>query len=423
MIILSAIAKSSKAASGLKDDGKRIEVMVAFELVIFCFGYFAGHLFLGSQRYIVYPILILSVVANFIADRDFGSFFRTKQEGKAVWLFSFLLLGSTSFSMMYQGRVGFEDTFAQFVLIALNVAFAMYVIRYLHFSLFFLVGTIAVVAAIGLYLSTIPQEVVRGAAFKNMNTNAISAEMIWLVQLLYLSWINELDKKRSCRAVFFVPAALLFVVCVIAGGRSGMLCSGVLFIGVFVHYCRSNRVSLKVIGMFLAVAATVVWLVLNLSSFSNLAIMQNLIGGGLDSTGRDEIFTEYVDALAYVPNLIFGVDFQQLDPITFLVHPHNSYIQLHSFMGAVGFALVLVTMLVGIFRVSGLRIGVLLIAASFPIRIMTDSVCFFSDIDFMVYAFCLTALCSKSVLRKRKKEMSVNDCPPYAIFEESNTCL
>ena len=129
-----------------------------------------------------------------------------------------------------------------------------------------------------------------------------------------------------------------------------------------------------------------------------MAIYKNFELSGLSSYGRSGIIEEYLGSLDSPVNLLFGTDLESLDAIAILAQPHNSYVLLHSYTGLLGFFTVVTTLIIGIIRLSEGNLGLMLIVASFPLRVFFDSVCFFSNIDFCIYIICLSAVCNSPLL-------------------------
>lgn len=374
---------------------QKMRKVISAELLLMCCGYFVGHIVLGSQRYIVYPLLIASIVANFLITKNVH-IFAERRDFQKVLLIALALMICAGCSILYQQRTGFEETIAQFGFIALGVIFACQIARWFSFTWLLWWGYVALVLFLSAYALSVPQSVIRGELFSETNSNALSAELLWLLQFIYIGIARE--NKRMPLIIYLAPAILTLFLCLLVGGRSGVLFSAMLLIGVVLNFKNGRLLSLKRIVFVLSIIVAAIILVQNINIFQDTAIYQNFLTGGLDSDGRSSIAEQYFHELSNPLNIIFGVDLSQLPSIDFLKHPHNSYILLHSYTGLFGFLLVVILLCKGMLRISEGKIGMLLIVLSFPLRIVTDSICFFSNLDFVIYLLCISAFFDESVV-------------------------
>jgi len=207
--------------------------------------------------------------------------------------------------------------------------------------------------------------------------NGVSWGMLEAVALLYI----VLDKER--RKIGLWPALITLVLCAWSAQRSGILASGLLFLGVAGLYFRQNRVTLLV-------------LVLPLVAF--------FASAKLESLGQmvDLFFFrfEMLGLASQDRGETLGIYWNRLDAITFFLgqdltrdavwqlwglNPHNSYLLMHSWLGFAAFilmGLILGAVVKSFFcqnKIYCLLLIVLLLRAA------TDILFFLSTFDFLIY--------------------------------------
>lgn len=367
------------------------KILVAIELLAMSIGPTVGQLTMGSQRYIVYPLLVVSILLNYyLIKKDNIQLFKNKYEAEVVLLFCSVLIINNTVSIIVQQRTGFEETLIQPCLIVLGVLFAAQLIRLVTFSRFLWIGYSLIIFTLIIYASFIPQSTIRGTLFDNLSSNALTAHILWLLSLIYCVVIFE--KVHMPILIYLIPGILTMILSLLLGGRSGAIFSALAFCGALVSLKYFGFAHWKKILVSALVLFAILFVVFNVNDYSNYAIFNNFLSGGLESSDREEILKEYLSELTSPVDLLFGVDLNNLPLIAQLGHPHNSYIRLYSYMGLIGFFLVVMLLIYGIACVSKGKLGLLLLLIVFPARVATDSICFMSNYDFVFYMFCIIAL-------------------------------
>lgn len=358
-----------------------------------CGGYFLSSALIGSQRFVVYPLLIFSIAANFMLSRRVPDA-SPKPNISAVLLFTLILLLSCSISIIAQQRTGLEETIAQLVLIVLGVAYAYQVIRWFQFSYILYVGYVVILVGVFVYALNVPQEMIRGALFPNVSANAVSAQLLWVSGFISIGILKQ-DQIHIPTLFRYLHLILTLALCIYVGGRAGMIISIMQLIGMFLALNKPSELSLSRTIIIILSIIIVFTIALNIERFSDLAIYKNFELSGLSSDGRSGIISEYLDSLNNPLNFLVGTDLDSLEAISFYKQPHNSYVLLHSYTGVLGFLIICIPLAFGIYRVSRGNLGLVLIVGSFPLRVFFDSVCFFSNIDFCIYVICISAFYNK----------------------------
>lgn len=413
------IFESHHHETGLQRVGKHadrlLEQIVCVELLMLCCGYFVGTIFMGSHRYTVYPMLVLFIVLDYILIiRTRVTLFRSRKEAELVVLFSSVVVVCTALTMLVQQRSGFDETALQLAQIALGLLFGIVVMRWLSFSWLMWIGYIVLIVGIMLYASTVPQRFIRQTLFSNVSSNVVSAQTMWLLALMYVGYARS--RIRMPIALYILPAVMTFALCVYVGGRSGAIFSGLALVGAVLSL-RSAGYS---IWKILLSASLLSFMLLigyrALKGDGQFAIISNFSLGGLESSARAGVINEYIDSLDSIANLLFGTDLSSLRTVQAVEQPHNSYILLHSNLGIVGFCVIVVLIVRYLIIIARHNIGLMLIVLSFYLRIATDSVCFFSTLDFVVYAMCILVVCDEgSALAQPNLSNSTKAVPSCSI--------
>lgn len=377
----------------------RLNSLISIEFICMCGGYFLSSALIGSQRFVVYPLLILSIIANYLLSRRVSNA-APKRDISVVFLFTLVLLLSCSIAIIAQQRVGLEETIAQLVLIVLGVVYSFQVVRWLRFSFILYIGYILILVGLFAYALNVPQEMIRGTLFPNVSANAVSAQLLWISGFIS---IGVLKQDRAClpTLIKYLHLLLTLALCIYVGGRAGMIISIIQLIGMFLALNKPSELSLGRTIIVILSIVIVFTVAVNIERFSDLAIYKNFELSGFSSDGRSGILSEYLDSLGNPLHFLFGTDLGSLETISFYKQPHNSYVLLHSYTGILGFLLVCISLVVGIYRISGGNLGLMLVVSSFPIRVFFDSVCFFSNIDFCIYVICISAFCSRPIFETK----------------------
>ena len=232
--------------------------LISVELIIMCGGYFISSALIGSQRYVVYPLLVLSIIVNFFCARRVQNTM-LKRDEMAAFLFALVLLLSCSVSIISQLRTGLEETIAQLVLIVLGVVYSLQIMRWFRFSYILLVGYIGIVVSLFVYALSVPQESIRGTLFSNVSSNAVSAELLWLSGLLSLSMLKQ-GSTPLPTVIKYLPLIMTSALCIFVGGRSGMIIALMQLIGMFLSLNKPKELSLSLS------ICSLIWLFIRTSS-------------------------------------------------------------------------------------------------------------------------------------------------------------
>ena len=161
--------------------------------------------------------------------------------------------------------------------------------------------------------------------------NQVSAYAIFL-QILYTASYYRVNKKLPLFTSLFT-----FILCILAFGRSGILCSGLIFIFSFFlllfNGSKEQKKILKIILFFL-IFLCVLQVNYIFDYISNYSSFQQ----GLESP-RNLMNQQYLDELDF-QNLLLGINLNLIPEIlNYNLNPHNTFILGHSHFGLINIIL------------------------------------------------------------------------------------
>ena len=217
--------------------------------------------------------------------------------------------------------------------------------------------------------------------------NDASRNLISVIILTFVATIYILEYKENT-AFSFWPIIPAIVVCVMAVGRSGIICSLLLLF----FYLLSKINSVKRLLLLIAiVGGGITWYANDIVDIYDDAFAKTRFAAeGIESEDRNLLLNTYLSNMN-VKTFMFGYDytnnllFNSLDN-----NAHNSFVRLHHFMGWSFFFFIIV------FFQSGIRLcrGYFFLASVFFVLLVrgtVDNIFFFEKYDFILYAFCLIA--------------------------------
>lgn len=277
-----------------------------------------------------------------------------------------------------------------------NYAFTdfFYTVCYIGISIFVLQNRYSHIISLCLYGFTAVSMVLM--IFQGVNNNLILLAnsrnfiSVLLLSTMLLYYISCMDKKKP---ILITPVLVYFYINIYATGRSGIIVSGVLTIGLLIYkYINIGNKRLKALMGFLIVIVlvTVVIYITNLdnsiiSRFINTnfsAFMQR----GIDSNGRYFIWETFIENNSKsISSFFFGsnVSLAMSDG-----NLHNSFLQSYASFGILGF-IIIVCCVVRSF-VTGLKKKnylYLILFAALVLRAFTDRVFFQGYCELYLYYF------------------------------------
>ena len=176
------------------------------------------------------------------------------------------------------------------------------------------------------------------------SSNYISVILI-MAAVVYYSVLERSGNKL--RPISFLPAIGCVLLSIWANGRSGIICSGILLLGVlfqyFINFAKmKNGAAISVVFFVLAGILMLVLFGLLYDRFDKFLI--SFKKEGMDNSARLHIWSDYINTtkkdLLYV---LFGTpDYEVAALSNFEGNPHNSFFFLHMTHGLIGLLIILV---------------------------------------------------------------------------------
>jgi len=207
--------------------------------------------------------------------------------------------------------------------------------------------------------------------------NYISVLLIMTTVLLYISL------ERAEKRITIIPALLTLILCLWAMGRSGIISSAILLLGVafMKRYDTRNRLYLKIL-LFAVILLILTGVLETLFVEGNYLI--RFAHKGLESSARESILSYYVNQLD-LSSLLFGFDpYRDNFLRSFLFNYHCSFLNLHSLIGFAAFPMI-IFLLLSLCKsfIYNRLYSIFIIVILF--RAFTDEVLFFRNFDFILY--------------------------------------
>lgn len=230
----------------------------------------------------------------------------------------------------------------------------------------------------------------------------VSVNYISVVLIMNAVLINFLEYKQD-RNVSFLPSILALFFSLLAFGRSGILCAFLLVLNVVWFRWKSFSVKKKIGVGFLITLPLMGYVLLNfnvvVNIFDGLTVLERFQERGLESPARDILMREY---LAHIDLKTFLLGYNY-DKNTWFIHyglnPHNSYIRLHHFLGAL-FFIVVPALIIALIRLLRFNKFLFMMLFSILLRAYTDTMLFLYLYDFLVVLLVMMAF---NIKRENKR--------------------
>lgn len=296
--------------------------------------------------------------------------FRVERQFAVLLLLLVVILTGFSASSVY--HLKFDVGFFLYILASCGAVYAIIVFPIGTLSTTLFVSAASIFFLYNLAQNTDLNEVL---GFSQSSRNGISIIMINVTVLYYMM------RLKAGKRVNFVPALITFIISSWTLSRSGILSSFLLLTGILYLSSRKLFISLLII----AVGAFIFLIDINalLLSMTYFERLQDLT-----DPDRQNMMRNYFDNIN-AGTFLFGYYLRN----TAMYNPHNSYIQLHSLIGAWAF-LVIGIILTALWKALIRNRYYFVLLLTVLLRSATDTVMFFDIYDFILYYLVITILAS-----------------------------
>jgi hypothetical protein len=218
--------------------------------------------------------------------------------------------------------------------------------------------------------------------FESASRNVFSVIAITSTVLVYLITIKQ------NKLIYIWPAAITFLISVLSFGRSGIITSLILLLGLFFIYISKRGLKFRLVLLFFFLFPCIFFIGLKFNElcffFDNFDKFEHLIVNGFESNERSEVLSSYFNNLNFL-NFFTGVNYSNIFIFQHLeMNPHNSFIRFHHYAGffSIIFFIYCLKALYSYFRSTKV---VFFIFFALLLRGWTDAIFFFSFYDFLIY--------------------------------------
>lgn len=235
-----------------------------------------------------------------------------------------------------------------------------------------------------LYFSFIITQLLRGVGFNDMLVNR-SRNIVSFYFIIYTIFYY-IEKYRYSFKLEVWPAFLCLIISLLAIGRSGILISALLLIGVFIYKIYQSGV----LGRIKYLITSIIVSIISFLLFSTIITvflfnsLERFTEKGFDSDQRDYIKGTYFKKMfESYENFIFSFPLDDRVFSLFHYNLHNSFLSLHYFLGFFG-VIIIIILIKALFFTKGnylykFFLSLLLIRGS------TDQVFFFNFNDILIF--------------------------------------
>lgn len=245
------------------------------------------------------------------------------------------------------------------------------------------------------------QEVMYGTSENGISTGCI------LVLFIYYSSIV----KNGGNSMPFLPILIILVISLWTATRSSMLVMGLMLVfAIYYNNLRKDRKRSVIaqVAVFVFLVVAVIYFFENYYSVLSSGLERKLEREGLESTGREHLWQEYLGSLFDNPlHFILGTSSSNMNyPLFFFFHgnAHNAFIILHSKFGLLGFLYVVIILIKALRKTIRQKETILLALLLMAIiRSMFDWTAFPGYFDTIFYFYLLYGLDKNGFLKSQKQ--------------------
>ncbi len=179
----------------------------------------------------------------------------------------------------------------------------------------------------------------RVPVYADSSNNYVSIHLL-VPAILYYSLLDVRGKK-----IPMIHSFVIWVLCLMAGGRGGLLAATILVGGVILRryladeVTRRDRVKLGFVLFLILIPVFFILIQAMAEHFSSLYVVDRFMKKGLDGGGRIACWTQYFESLGEsLKNLFLGTNLETLSWVRhYNGNLHNSFLFIHANMGIIGF--------------------------------------------------------------------------------------
>ncbi len=232
--------------------------------------------------------------------------------------------------------------------------------------------------------------VVTGADLNNI-FDGTSRNYISVVMIVNVVTVNIVEWRQEGKVTVW-PGIISFYFSLLAIGRSGIICSLLLLLGLLYFSYKQQTVRSKIMYLIIIIIPIIIYIVIEYENLfllvSALPVLDRFNSMGMDTDYRDLLIESYLNHMNPL-NIILGYNYE--NNLLFAckdLNPHNSIIFLHYNTGIVFFIaiLFLIRSMFNLFKNNKFFLMLMILLL---LRGWTDSYLFLGPYDFLILSFIL----------------------------------
>ena len=238
--------------------------------------------------------------------------------------------------------------------------------------------------------------------------NPMSAYLLLFVMPLFIP--NRIGEKAISSKILIFHSSFILLIGFLLSGRGGIICFGVLLIGLLIAYFMETK-DFDLSRLLFSFCLVLVFFVLFVYVLNNIDSLQVVFSRFYEKGGTSDVSNEpryimimqYLENLNNFPNIFFGVNAKNCSLIYFFnSNPHNSYINIHMRYGLIALLIVIIAIVREMFySFKEKKFSWLFFVMAVSIRVFTDMLIGGAILDVFVYYLILKHLDGVKKMQKK----------------------
>ncbi len=180
------------------------------------------------------------------------------------------------------------------------------------------------------------------AAFAEQSVNYVSVTILYTLILIYISQYQNRIKTDN-----YLLLILSIFLCIVAGGRGGLLSVAFLFLLTFLKNLFVKTKKNLIINVIVFTGMVLIFVYYGIIKGNIFALLgSGFSERGMDSNGRSFVWGLYlIQCLTSIKNIFFAINIQNAIPIEIFPHLHSSYLTLYADFGLLGFLCIIILLI------------------------------------------------------------------------------
>lgn len=219
--------------------------------------------------------------------------------------------------------------------------------------------------------------------FPSSSRNSFSWIAIFGSCLFYIGQ----QKKETQGNISIWPACCTFIISFWSLGRSGIISSAILLLGVIIYKFKTSKKRKMFLFILFILFAFSSYPFLKSQVISTNQVAMRFMDKNMIKDPRVEISSNYIKSINSIPGILFGTKLSTINYMEkWAFNLHNSFLNFHSFMG-IGSLILIMMIIIGMIRKVFQKNLLGFIGIALLLRISTDVGAFIGPMDFLLFYF------------------------------------